>query len=164
MARNCPDCKEPMTTEKYRNVELDLCGECAGIWFDAEELRRLLAADPLAIAALEEKVLPHVTQKHVRQGILLCPSCEGLLHVYHYEYNSPIEMESCADCGGFWVQEGELLKIQQWRDAHHHATTEEEHKLIVAQATIEHENALHRLTNLHWLLGILRQHHPLWIG
>ena len=163
MARNCPDCKQPLTTENYHNVELDLCQECAGFWFDADELRRLLAADPLAMTVLEERALPLTTQEHVREGVLLCPSCDGLLHVYHYDYNSPIELEACVDCGGFWVQEGELLKIQQWREAHHHATTEENHKLVIAQAAIEHEKALQRLTNIRWFFGVLRQHKPLWL-
>lgn len=161
MARNCPDCKQPLAKETFHDIEIERCWECAGFWFDADELRRLLAADPLAMTVLEERALPRITQKHVCEGVLTCPSCAGLLHVYHYEYNSPIELETCMDCGGFWVQEGELLKIQQWREAHHHATSEDERNLVVAQATIEHENALQRLTNLSWFFGLLRQHKPL---
>ena len=165
MSRNCPDCRQPLATEKFYDVDLELCGECAGIWFDAEELKRLLASDPIAMLALEERVLPHADQKKSHKGVLACPGCNGLLHVYHYQYSSPIELEACDECGGFWVQEGELSKMQQWHDAHHYETdSAAQRKLALANATIEHENALQRLANLKSLFTLLRQHRPVWLG
>ena len=168
MSRDCPDCKQPLMTENFHTVELELCPECEGIWFDAEELKRLLAADPIALIALEEHYHPHVTQQKIRQGVLLCPGCDGILHLYHYQYDSPIEVQACLDCGGFWVEENQLSKMQQWLDTHHHPegahAVEEKRTLTLAHATVEHDNTLQRLANLNSFFGLLRRHQPLWLG
>ena len=163
MPRKCPDCRLPMATQTYIGVDLDVCHSCDGLWFDAEELRRLIAADPLAMLAIEERCFPQIQQHKARQGVFSCPNCEGLLHVYAYQYNSQIEMEACDACGGFWVQEGELSKMQHWLDTHRAADTVEARKITLAEATIEHENVVQQHQNVHAFFSLLRQHKPLWI-
>ena len=164
MSRSCPECQKPMKTENFHGVEIDVCPEGAGIWFDADELREMLAADPLAMAVVEDRYLPHVEQHRTHPGALHCPNCDGVLHGYRYQYNSPIELDACDDCGGFWVQDGELHKMQEWNSTHRHAsTTEELHKLTLAKAALEHDRELHLHTNLRSFFGLLRQHKPLWM-
>src|SRR3989304_2392725 len=44
VARNrCPKCAAPLVTITYRNVELDKCSSCEGLWFDCGELDQGLA-------------------------------------------------------------------------------------------------------------------------
>ena len=163
MLEKCPDCRMPMATQTYLGFDLDVCRECEGLWFDADELRRLMAADPLAMLVLEERCFPHVKQHKSRQGVFFCPACEGLLHVYAYQYDSQIEMEVCDDCGGFWVQEGELQKMQHWHDTHHTPSAAEAHKIALAKAAIEHDTVMHQQQNIHAFFNLLRQHKPLWL-
>jgi len=163
MSRNCPECQKPMNTQTFHGVDIDICPEGAGIWFDFEELKELLAADPLSMAVIEDRFLPHVEQHRTEQGALHCPSCDGLLHGYRYQYNSPIELDACDGCGGFWVQDGELHKMHEWNQAHRAQSTEEAHKLVLAHAAIEHDEAMHMHHNLRHFFGLLRQHKPLWI-
>jgi len=46
VARNrCPKCAAPLVTITYRNVELDKCSSCEGLWFDCGELDQALAQE-----------------------------------------------------------------------------------------------------------------------
>lgn len=164
MSRNCPECQKPMKTETYHGVELDICPTGAGIWFDADELRELLTEDPLAMGIIEDRFLPRIEHVRTQQGILHCPNCDGLLHGYRYQYNSPVELDACDACGGFWVQDGELHKMQEWNLAHHKPDVEEAQKLVLAQAALEHDKALHFQNNLLNFFRLLRQHKPLWMS
>ena len=38
----CPVCKYDMIVVEYRNIELDYCNSCRGVWFDSGELELLL--------------------------------------------------------------------------------------------------------------------------
>ena len=38
----CPVCHVPTYVVEYEKIELDVCGECQGIWFDHGELELLL--------------------------------------------------------------------------------------------------------------------------
>ena len=41
----CPKCAAPLVTITYRNVELDKCSSCEGLWFDSGELDKVLAEE-----------------------------------------------------------------------------------------------------------------------
>ena len=46
VARNrCPKCAASLVTITYRNVELDKCSSCEGLWFDCGELDKVLAEE-----------------------------------------------------------------------------------------------------------------------
>jgi Zn-finger nucleic acid-binding protein len=38
----CPVCKNDMIVVEYRDIELDYCSNCKGVWFDSGELELLL--------------------------------------------------------------------------------------------------------------------------
>lgn len=164
MTRTCPDCRYPMVTERHHDTDLDVCRNCAGIWFDADELRRLIASDPVSLIALEEKLTPRITQQKIKPAVSACPSCASLLHIYHYQYDSPVELNACLDCGGFWVQEGELEKMQQWRSQHAQPDARETQGIALAHAEMEHDRALARLEGIRRFFGFLQQHQPLWLN
>ncbi len=58
---NCPVCgTRSMYVVEHAGIELDVCADCQGIWFDAAELDLLLGAEaprglPAATAAAEAK-------------------------------------------------------------------------------------------------------------
>lgn len=39
---HCPKCGQKLATEKYGNVEVDVCPSCKGMWLDAQELEQIL--------------------------------------------------------------------------------------------------------------------------
>ena len=175
MNRTCPDCRYPMVTERHHDLDLDMCRNCAGIWFDAEELRRLMTADAAGLSALEAQLAPRVTQQKIKPGVITCPCCNSLLHIYHFQYDSPVELHACDNCGGCWVQEGELEKMQQWREqcasgrarsgakGDGHEDIKKAPELPLAHAGTHQDRAANRLESIRHICGVLRQHKPIWL-
>src|SRR5437016_4634835 len=113
MANLCPDCRKPLRTENHFGVNLDVCPLCAGIWFDEGELGRVLHGGSAALVDLDEELVPEIHHKPELESRRECPVCRQPLSRYHYLYSSPIELDACAACNGFWVDDGELNKIQE---------------------------------------------------
>lgn len=42
---HCPKCGQPLATEQYGAVEIDLCPSCRGVWLDANELETIVASE-----------------------------------------------------------------------------------------------------------------------
>lgn len=164
MARLCPDCHIPLSPQTFEGLTLDVCSRCAGVWFNAEELRTLMATDPFSLATLEARTSPHLEHVAGPPARQSCPNCGVLLQEYHYLYNSPIVLHACPQCEGCWVQKGELLAIQQWRDHDRSAVAAEEaQRLQLAQAQIEHENVMAHYEHITSLLEMLRYYNPMWM-
>jgi Zn-finger nucleic acid-binding protein len=114
MARNCPDCEISMETYEHAGVNVDVCTQCAGIWFDRGEARQIMAIDPAGLPHIDDKFVAESTLTKGETHLRMCPSCYFPLYKYHYLYNSPVELDGCEECGGFWVEDGELAKMQAW--------------------------------------------------
>ena len=41
-ARGCPGCDQPMAVALVKNIEVDHCRTCRGMWFDSEELESII--------------------------------------------------------------------------------------------------------------------------
>lgn len=150
MPRSCPDCYRPMTPTTYGDVALDTCGDCGGIWFDEGELKRAMLEDALALAALEDRVAPGIAPLVEPARNRRCPDCERVLDRFRYLYDSPVQLDMCGTCGGTWVEDGELRKMDAWLrgnmtaglEAGRRWTPEQEKKL--AEAVAIHERELGR--------------------
>jgi Zn-finger nucleic acid-binding protein len=168
MARNCPDCQEQLNLERFHGINLDVCISCAGLWFDPEELRRLITSDPLAVVALDDHIV-----REVKQGTgaashpihaLHCPDCAMPLEAFHYEYSSPVQMNACPDCGGFWMLEQELLKLQHWLEQEKHALEDAtvRERLQLAEIQMQHDEVMQRQEHVGRLMRLLQTRVPHW--
>ncbi len=165
MTRCCPNCSHQMALETVHGVQLDVCPNCAGIWFNSDELRALLASDPKALSEVEATAIPHVGQERNGPSKMLCPDDQVLLEQYHYMYNSPILLHTCSTCGGLFVADGELGKMQQWYDQSHMPMTKaEQHKYNMAVDISEHQAFMMRQRHLQGLFSTLGAYRPGWFG
>ncbi|SRR5579871_5085725 len=169
MARQCPECGQALNPERFHGVDLDVCTECAGLWFDPAELRRLITSDPIAIVSLDDHIVGEI--KHGASApphlhvTLNCPDCSLPLTLFHYEYSSPVQMNACQDCGGFWMLEQELHKLQQWLEHESQALEvgEETEKIKLARIQMEHDEVIRRQESLGRLFRLLQMRVPHWI-
>jgi len=95
------------------NVVVDVCqGGCGGIWFDAFELQRVdeeneAAGEPLLGIHRDERLVVDPSRKRE------CPRCEGIkLHRHFFSAKRRIEVDECPNCGGYWLDAGELAQIR----------------------------------------------------
>ncbi len=167
MARNCPECREALNPERFHGVDLDVCTECAGLWFDPSELRKLITADPIAALSLDDHIVREIKHgpvpPHPIQP-LQCPDCAVPLTPFHYEYNSPVLMNACQDCGGFWMLEQELHKLQDWLDYERHApdAAQEAERIKLAEVEIEHDRVMRRQAAIGHLFRLMQVRVPHW--
>ena len=165
MARNCPNCSSAMQVETIHGIGVDVCLDCGGLWFDSDELRVLFAQPADVLDELQH--LNQTSVSHSKGGVskMLCPDCEVLLDEYHYMYNSPLIIKSCSHCGGFFVTEGELAQMREWREMSHSPLTHtEQAAALMAEAVAEHENFLHRQRIFRDFFKVLRIHQPGFFG
>jgi hypothetical protein len=118
----CPACDHALTEMKLGKLTVDACHRgCGGIWFDNFELRKAdgeFAAE--AILRIERDDLRLVDYERRRQ----CPRCDGVVMMRHFfSGQRETEVDTCPNCGGAWLDAGELTAIR--REAHGEKQAEE---------------------------------------
>lgn len=100
----CPRCSKHMQRTTRKNVEIDTCPECAGLWLDASELAQLVGS---------WKDLPRrgVVFPQSADSVLRCPRCQAGLERRTYSEHKRTVIDHCLDCGGIWLDRGELQRI-----------------------------------------------------
>ena len=109
----CPACFNELTQTQVGSVTVDVCqGGCGGIWFDGFELQRVdeeheAAGERLLNIQRDEQV--HVDFARKRQ----CPRCTEIkLQRHFFSAKRQIEVDECPNCGGYWLDAGELAQIR----------------------------------------------------
>ena len=87
-ARVCPSCMATMEETKLREVNLDRCATCGGIWFDNSELSD--AAGGRIDVDMLDVDSPRV-----------CPGCKGSMEKARVK---GLEVETCSQCGGVFIE------------------------------------------------------------
>ena len=111
MARPSPITGQPMNTLEFLGVTLDICPTTGGIWFDQGELGRIRAATAEHFHTLEEVAEPNVEPIPTLPRSRLCPVDATQLETFRYLACTNIELDSCPQCGGVFVEEGELARM-----------------------------------------------------
>jgi Zn-finger nucleic acid-binding protein len=112
----CPACFNPLSEMQVGSLTVDVCeGGCGGIWFDAFELQR--ADDPKETAG---EAMLHISRDPTIQVDLTrkraCPRCEGIkLKKHFFSAKRRVEVDECPNCGGYWLDAGELAQIRRER-------------------------------------------------
>lgn len=99
----CPVCRAQGFVVEYQGVELDLCPDCGGMWFDRGELELVLGqGHPLgqAAAATDEK----------RRS---CPICRKKMDKVNIGPGRRVLVDSCPQGCGVWFDQGELSDLTE---------------------------------------------------
>ena len=110
---NCPACSHELTEIEFGGVNIDACqGGCGGLWFDAFELKRVdehheVQDEHLLRIQRDPKLVVDQTRKRD------CPRCDGVkLKRHFFSAEKRVEVDHCPNCGGYWLDAGELEKIR----------------------------------------------------
>lgn len=111
---NCPACGRELQTMMVENIELDVCHKgCGGIWFDRNELELFDEQSESAGDAVLERIEHDPKVALFSANRRACPKCQGW--IMQRRFFSPlkqVEFDSCAKCGGIWLDHGELEAIR----------------------------------------------------
>ncbi len=110
---DCPACNNSLNQIKAGSVLVDVCDEgCGGLWFDSHELNQV---DESHEAAGEHllKITRHPDVQVDLHKKRSCPKCDGVIMMKHFmSTRHEIEVDECPNCGGFWLDAGELGQIR----------------------------------------------------
>lgn len=103
----CPYCKSTMIVLELKQVEIDYCSQCGGIWLDTGEMELLLESpekrDLLLVSFRQD---PLSTEKKLR-----CPICRKKMQKALAGLDSAILIDKCHKSHGLWFDKGELQQI-----------------------------------------------------
>jgi Zn-finger nucleic acid-binding protein len=155
--RLCPVCQIELKPQVHLGVTIDVCPACAGIWFDEGELARLNQLDDEILPRIDALYQPQVTS-YDPPWERLCPDCQKPLRPYNYLYTSNIRLDTCEQCGGVWVDNGELEVMHRVLQDARTAEVPPEAKAQIALAEIEteHRETIDRLGFWNGLFQFLR--------
>ncbi|MCD4784590.1 MAG: zf-TFIIB domain-containing protein [Candidatus Eremiobacteraeota bacterium] len=109
----CLNCGEEMVNYLAKTeddqLSYDICESCASLWLDKNELDKMAFQVDGSIEFSSEKESPEIQEK-----TKMCPRCENhkLSKVFFIGY-SDIVLDHCENCGGFWLDGGELDLINK---------------------------------------------------
>jgi uncharacterized protein len=110
----CPRCVTPLRRLRIGGVDTDICEACGGVWLDRLELSRFENPD----SALGDALVAHLSQipaaltDHAAR--LRCPRHPGVVMLRRaFSRTIPIQIDECPECGGLWLDTGELAQIHR---------------------------------------------------
>ncbi len=109
----CPACAAQLSALKLPGLTVDVCrAGCGGIWFDNFELSKVDAAhEPLGEALMKVEPNPAATIVPNKRP---CPKCLGIIMLQHkFSPEKPVVVDECPNCGGVWLDGGELTEIRR---------------------------------------------------
>lgn len=109
---NCPKCKtRPLLATRIRDVEVDRCKSCHGIWCDRNELELLLNQSKWRLGKLTGS--KRRDEYNLAKGD--CPrDAASLIRVSSVD-SPEVVLDSCPECGGLWLDGGELDRLLEAR-------------------------------------------------
>ncbi|HZV33966.1 MAG TPA: zf-TFIIB domain-containing protein [Verrucomicrobiae bacterium] len=122
---NCPRCESELEPLIYDGLKIEVCPKCKGEWLFAGELQKIVehhdeVFTPEEIASLEPVNKEIFTAESQDHDELNCPVCAVQMEHFNYGDTSGIILHKCLECGGIWMDKGELQEIEGvvdgWKD------------------------------------------------
>ena len=126
----CPVCKKDMFVVEYKQIELDYCHTCKGVWFDAGELELLLetAGWKDAGQALGDVLrLPEALTSEIKRR---CPICRINMKKVIIGGKPGVMIDACIRHDGLWFDGGEVTDLIKIVSAHSPVKKESESEII----------------------------------
>jgi len=104
----CPVCHIGMLVVEYTKIELDYCGKCKGVWFDAGELELLLETGKQDtfignMLKADEACCSESKRK--------CPICAQKMKKSAIGQESKVLVDVCPRGEGIWFDGGEVGQL-----------------------------------------------------
>jgi len=103
---NCPKCSAEMETVAFKDVEVERCTSCGGLWFDMLEHEDLSKLKGAAEAIDTGDAAKGREMDELR--VATCPKCHARMLSVHVPDQPHIVYEQCQICNGIFMDAGEF--------------------------------------------------------
>ncbi len=104
----CPVCRKGALIIEYKNIELDYCPTCQGVWFDVGELELLLESAGLGNHRRYLDSIINSTEAKISEKKRKCPICRRKMKKAYIDEESKILVDVCRVGDGIWFDGGEV--------------------------------------------------------
>lgn len=104
----CPTCKHSMIVIEYKQIELDYCTNCSGVWFDAGELELMLERVNLKPNVASGKSILALSEATTSEKKRNCPLCRRKMRKEFIGSEPKILIDACPVNEGLWFDGGEV--------------------------------------------------------
>lgn len=111
----CIKCEGDLVLVRVGDVEVDQCDGCHGIWFDSGELAKIVGAKDVGVLRTRAEATREAERKRRAddEKRAACPRCKGegkLVQIA--SLTADIHIDTCAVCGGQWLDGGEIWIVR----------------------------------------------------
>ena len=107
----CPVCKNDMFVVEYKQIELDYCQSCKGVWFDSGELELLLEAGGLKDARQSMGDILRLPEANTSEQKRRCPICARNMNKVKIGGEAGVIIDACIQHDGLWFDGGEVASL-----------------------------------------------------
>jgi Zn-finger nucleic acid-binding protein len=107
----CAKCSGVLSPIEIGPIQVDKCGRCSGLWFDRDELDAVLLRQGGFV--LEKKAGAGEGPSPYDHLPGTCPRCQIRLERIPSLIEDDLGYDECAQCGGIWLDAGELTSLQE---------------------------------------------------
>ncbi len=116
--RSCPECSTRMHTikaDKDKQIDIEKCPSCNGLYFDLNELEKLVGLMKKApITSVLNVDSAEVTIEQQKQPDCKCPICGEKMDRAEFKGDSGVTYDYCIQ-HGIYLNKGELTRIIAWK-------------------------------------------------
>jgi Zn-finger nucleic acid-binding protein len=109
----CPRCHTRLAAARVGSVTLGECGDCGGVWLDAESFERICREREQQAAVLAAPQRPPAKPVPPPEGYLPCPTCHRLMNRLNFAHVSGVVVDVCRG-HGTWFDAHELRRIVEF--------------------------------------------------
>jgi Zn-finger nucleic acid-binding protein len=126
---NCPHGDSPLETKEINKTSVQTCPRCGGMFLEHGQLNQVADKTP---GDLEYSTVDLDSGRHADDNpILNCPRDNTPMAKVDFNVDSSIILDYCQTCHGFWLDGGELARINSEVKELNEAGTEVPDPLLV---------------------------------
>jgi len=105
----------PLNKVIYKRLEIDVCFQCKGVWFDKDEIWSFLWQYRDKEAGISEKFYQDEAQNINKAKN--CPRCDISMNARPWEYlDRTAILDFCPQCKGIWADRGEVSLLASQKE------------------------------------------------
>lgn len=105
---NCPRCNVPLKTVEAGGVQVDMCPQCEGSWYDLAELNRMFALQDRTLQP-SGLAVPRTRAADLDRPVA-CLKCSQEMERGRYLSDCDVLVDRCPE-HGIWLDGGELKAL-----------------------------------------------------
>jgi Zn-finger nucleic acid-binding protein len=135
----CPKCRIPLCRVEIRGVPVHTCGDCGGELIEELRLKAIeRRGDPGWTESRKDELCRLADQSNDLDDVI-CPRCSRIMRKFLFRNYANLQVDQCPECKSYWLDAGEMEKMQiLWHETRANMTEENWAALEAKGALLTH--------------------------